>query len=125
MRCAGSCRHRSTNPLPNQARSIESPRSGSEISASLFQPPIAVFHLHWPAHMNLNADQPLGGAIRQIVVQHDAHHMPVQSMDQGIAADDQVDGVPIAGDERGQVLGLSKSGKRSEEHTSELQSLAY
>src|SRR5262249_12304658 len=40
--------------------------------------PVAVFHLHWPADVDLHADQSSTGTVGCIVIDHDAHHVTVE-----------------------------------------------
>src|SRR5688572_17899649 len=62
-----------------------------------FEADIAVLDLHRRPDVDLHPDGPVRRPVRRIVVDGDAHQPAVEEVHQRIAADDQVDGVPIVG----------------------------
>ena len=82
---------------------IAKPSTASQVP----QPKIPVFHFHRRPYVHLHADQALEGAVRLVVVDHGAHQVAVQNVNEHVAAHDQVVRIPIGGNEFGQILGLA------------------
>src|SRR5947208_2974052 len=63
--------------------------------SQLFQAEIAEFDLHRRADVHLHAEETVVAAAVRVVVDDYAHDVAVENVDQGVAARDQVNLVPI------------------------------
>ena len=69
----------------------------------VFYPDIPILDLHrWP-DMDLHADQAICWPVRRVVVDDNAHQVAVEDVGEGVAADHDVDRVPVVGDLFGEL----------------------
>ena len=74
----------------NSEMFAEGLRRVEEALLVFLQPEIPVLHLHRRADVHLHADQALGHAMGRVVIDHAAHQVAVEDVDQHVAANDQV-----------------------------------
>src|SRR4051794_30274720 len=60
-----------------------------------FEAEIAVFDLHRWADVHLHAEETVVAAAARVVVDHHAHDVAVENVDQAVAARDQVNLIPV------------------------------
>src|SRR4029453_9536074 len=69
---------------------------------------VPVLDLHRWHDMDLHADQAIGRTVRRIGVDAHGHEAAVEDVCQDVAAGDDVDGVPVVGDELGKRVRVTK-----------------
>src|SRR5687768_14322263 len=91
------------NRTRNAATRVQGPVAGLMVTAytatlQIFQPEVAILHLHWWSHMDLDPNQSRCCAAFRVVVDDYAHHVTIDGVDQHVSPDDEMYRIPVGAD---------------------------